>query len=63
MSATTFAVPSRADVPIDETWALDYVFPSDEAWEDALDASGERLHALEVFRGRIGDGAATLLAA
>ncbi len=63
MSATTAAVPSRADVPIEETWALETVFPTEDAWEDALDAAGERLHALEAFRGRIGEGPATLLAA
>ncbi len=63
MSATAFAVLPRADVPSEETWALESVFPTDDAWEDALDASGERLHAVEAFRGRIAEGAATLLAA
>ena len=63
MSATITSVPPRADVPLDETWALESVFVSEDAWEDALDASGERLHALQAFRGRIGEGAATLLAA
>ena len=62
MSATTTAVPPRADVPLEETWALESVFPTEDAWEDALDAAGERLHALEVFRGRVGEGSATLLA-
>ncbi|MDQ3228035.1 MAG: oligoendopeptidase F [Chloroflexota bacterium] len=63
MSATTFAVLPRAEVPREETWALENVFPTDEAWEDALDACAERLHSLEPFRGHIADGAATLLAA
>ncbi len=63
MSATAATVPSRADVPIEETWALETVFPTEDAWEDALDAAGERLHALEAFRGRIEEGSATLLAA
>jgi oligoendopeptidase F len=57
------AVPARADVPIEETWGLESVFATEEAWEDALDAAGERLHALEAFRGRIDEGAATMLAA
>ena len=63
MSAVAAAVPARADVPIEETWALESVFPTEEAWEDALDGAGERLHALEAFRGRVAEGAATLLAA
>ena len=63
MSATLTAVPPRAEVPVAETWALESVFTSDEAWEDACDASGERLRALDAFRGRVAEGAATLLAA
>jgi oligoendopeptidase F len=63
MSAVATAVPTRADVPIEETWALESVFPTEDAWEDALNAAGERLGALEAFRGHIGEGAATLLAA
>jgi oligoendopeptidase F len=63
MSATATAVPPRAEVPIDETWALESVFVTDEAWEEGFTGSGERLRALEAFRGRIADGPATLLAA
>ena len=63
MSAVATAVPARADVPIEETWVLESVFPTEDAWEDAFDAAGERLGALEAFRGRVAEGAATLLAA
>ncbi len=62
MTATVTAVPPRAEVPVEETWALETVFADDEAWEDALRAQGERLPALSAFQGRIGEGAATLLA-
>ena len=57
------AVPTRADVPVEETWALDSIFPTEELWDEALDAAGERLRELEAFRGRIAEGSATLLAA
>jgi oligoendopeptidase F len=63
MSATATAVPPRAEVPLEETWALESIFVTDEAWEEAFNGSGERLRAVEAFRGRIGEGAATLLAA
>ena len=63
MTATVTAVPPRADVPIEETWALETVFATDEAWEEAFDRSGERLRAVEAFRGHVADGSATLLAA
>src|SRR5918998_1324625 len=63
MSATMTAVPPRAEVPVEETWALETVFATDDAWEEAFDGSGERLRAVETFRGRVGEGPATLLAA
>src|SRR5215217_1966957 len=63
MSATATAVPPRAEVPVEETWALETVFATDDAWEKAFEDSGERLRAVEAFRGRIAEGAATLLAA
>src|SRR5919112_1374406 len=63
MSATATAVPPRAEVPIEETWALESVFVTDEAWEEAFNSSDERLRAVEAFRGRIAEGPATLLAA
>jgi oligoendopeptidase F len=63
MSVTATAVPPRAEVPIEETWALESVFATDDAWEEAFTGSDERLRAVEAFRGRIGEGATTLLAA
>src|SRR3954469_22766561 len=63
MSAATTAVPLRSDVPVEETWALEAVFPHDEAWETAYDATGDLIAALETYRGRVGEGPQTLLAA
>ena len=63
MSATITAVPPRAEVPVEETWALETVFATDDAWEAAFNDSGERLREVEAFRGRIADGPPSLLAA
>lgn len=63
MSATMTAVPPRADVPFDQTWALESVFATDDVWEAAFAAADERLSGLEAYRGRIAEGANTLLAA
>jgi oligoendopeptidase F len=63
MSATITAVPPRAEVPIEETWALETVFATDDAWEAAFHDSSERLRDVEAFRGRIADGPSSLLAA
>ncbi|HLL51266.1 MAG TPA: M3 family oligoendopeptidase, partial [Thermomicrobiales bacterium] len=61
MSVTATAVVSRAEVPVEETWALESIFATDDEWEVAFDATGERLRALEAFRGRIVEGAPLLL--
>jgi oligoendopeptidase F len=58
-----FAVPVRAEVPLEETWELETIFPSDEVWEEAYDAAEERLRGFDAFRGRIAEGPPTLLAA
>ena len=63
MSATITAVPPRAEVPVEETWALETVFATDDAWEEAFNDGGERIREVEAFRGRIADGPASLLAA
>ena len=63
MSATITAVPPRAEVPVEETWALETVFATDDAWEEAFNDSGERIREVESFGGRIADGPASLLAA
>jgi len=63
MTATVTTVPPRSEVPVEETWALETVFATDDAWEEAFDACGERLRAVEAFRGRVAADSATLLAA
>ena len=62
MSAT-FAVPARADVPVAETWALDTIFPDDDAWEAAYASVSTRLGGFDAFRGHIADGPEVLLGA
>ena len=47
MSATATAVPPRAEVPVEETWALETVFATDDAWEKAFEDSREWLRAVE----------------
>lgn len=63
MTATIEEVRSRADVPREETWALEDVFPDESAWESALSAGGDLLPALASYSGRIGEGPQALLAA
>ena len=59
----TAAVPVRSEVAREETWALEDVYPTDAAWEEAFAAADAGLAALPPFAGRVGDSAGVLLAA
>jgi oligoendopeptidase F len=53
----------RDDVPVDTTWNLADLFPDEAAWNAACHAVDRDREALARFEGRLGDDAATLLAA
>ncbi len=48
-------LPARLDVPIEETWNLESIFPDIEAWDKAREAVGEKIPALAAFRGRLNE--------
>ncbi len=52
----------RSDVPEEYTWNLRDLYESDEAWRAEYDALRELPERLSAFRGRLGKGAAELLA-
>ena len=60
-SASQKTVPTRAEVPVEETWNLEAVFPTVAAWEAALTAVDGRLGELDPFRGKVGESAGSLL--
>jgi oligoendopeptidase F len=62
-TTTQRTVPARHEVPVAERWDLESVFPTDDAWEAAFRAAEARLPELDRFRGRLGETAASLLAA
>ncbi len=55
-------LPTRADVPRDQTWDLESVFPTAAAWDATLRMVDGRLRELVTFRGNVGASAASLLA-
>ncbi|MFZ6027548.1 MAG: oligoendopeptidase F [Chloroflexota bacterium] len=59
MSQTT--IPTRAEVPVEETWNLESIFPTAEAWQNALQETQAMLPELAAFRGNLHKGASTLL--
>ena len=52
----------RAEVPLAETWDLDPIYPSGDAYEAALDGVPDLLAAVTAFRGRLAEGPAVLAA-
>jgi oligoendopeptidase F len=58
----TTNLPNREDVPIEETWDLESIFPSVADWQAALKAISERIPELSQYQGRLSEGPHTLLA-
>ncbi|GIW93519.1 MAG: peptidase [Pirellulaceae bacterium] len=55
-------LPTRQQVPIQDTWDLSVLFPSDEAWHEALEKWQRQFARLERFRGKLAESADTLAA-
>ena len=60
---STNTLPKRSEITVESTWALDRIYPTDDAWEGDFRRVEGMIPALEEYRGRLGDSAATLLAA
>ncbi len=54
--AQAVALPKRSEVRAEDTWDAASVYPSDEAWEQAVAQLAGELPGLERFRGRLGQG-------
>ena len=55
------ARPSRASVPVDQTWDLDSLYPAISAWEADLTRVDAQLAEVEQYRGKLSEGAGRLL--
>jgi oligoendopeptidase F len=58
---TQTSLPTRSQVPVQETWNLESIFPSIDAWEAALKQVNEDLPKLEPYQGKLGSNPVTLL--
>ena len=54
-------IPERKDLKPEETWALEDLFPSDEAWTAALEAAKAYPEKITAYAGRLGSSPETLL--
>ena len=48
-------LPARSEVPGEETWNLENIFPNVETWDTTREEVGEKIPALAAFRGRLGE--------
>ncbi len=55
--------PRRNEVPVEQTWNLEDLFPSRAAWEAERQAIEADLPTVTQYQGRLAEGAATLAAA
>ena len=56
-------VPPRSEVPVAYTWNAYSVFPSDEAWLEAINTLETDLAAAAAYKGRLAESPATLASA
>ncbi|MCD7821794.1 MAG: oligoendopeptidase F [Clostridiales bacterium] len=56
------SIPERKDLNQADTWALEDIFPSDEAWTAALEAAKGYPTQITAYEGRLGESGETLLA-
>lgn len=54
------SLPSRQDVPLEDTWDLSKLFGSDANWEKELEAVEKVLPEFQQFQGKLGDSAESL---
>ena len=56
-------LPLRDEIPEEDTWRLEDIFTSDEAWEQEFAEVKALLPGMKDFQGRLGESAQTLYAA
>ena len=55
-------IRARDQIPQEDTWALEDLYPSDESWEQALSALSARQSEAAAFAGKLGESGETLCA-
>ena len=55
-------IRSREEIPQEDTWALEDLYVSDEAWEQALSALMARKDEVAAYAGKLGESGETLCA-
>lgn len=53
-------IPKRCEIPVEDTWALEDLFSSDEAWELELEALKKEVAVLATYSGRLAENGQVL---
>ncbi|AGT31148.1 oligopeptidase PepB [Geobacillus genomosp. 3] len=49
------SLPSRSDIPVEETWRLEDIFPTDDAWEQEFQQVKGMIPKLSEYKGRLSE--------
>lgn len=55
-------LPARSEVPLEQTWNLESIFPDLKAWQEAYQEVEKRLAEFEPYKGKLAQSPETLLA-
>ena len=55
-------IRQRSEIPVEDTWALEDIYPTDEAWEQELATLAQDKDVLTGYAGRLSENAHTLYA-
>ena len=53
-------IKKRSETPVEHTWALEDIYPSDAAWEETLATLDQDIKDLSSYAGKLADSAETL---
>lgn len=53
-------LPSRSEIKVEDTWKLEDIFASDDAWEKEFEEVKDLIPQMEKFKGKLGESAQTL---
>ncbi|MBB5325549.1 oligoendopeptidase F [Anoxybacillus tepidamans] len=57
---TVKSLPKRSEIPVEETWRLEDIFSTDEAWEQEFQEVKNMIPKLSDYQGRLGESADVL---
>ena len=56
----TARIKKRSEIPVEDTWAIEDLYPCDEAWEQTLETLEQDKNALAAYNGRLGQSGQVL---